>query len=488
MKHRYGLIKKLSEPFYHLLFILVLLTPAPEVYAAKLPDLGSSDLIAYNVEVEQDLGRAFNTALHTQYNLNYDPDVVTYIRKIGHEMASQTGEPRQFKFYVIDDPNINAFAGPNGIIGIHTGLILAAKNEDELAAVIAHEIAHVTQNHLSRGHEVNSKRSNLNTIATLLAAALIGMYDSSAVYPTLLAGLSLDIEKQLKNSRLHESEADHIGIQFLSQSGYDPHAMGDFFARLAKESQNNTFKTPEILRSHPVTERRIAESENRAQTLPAQSPKQPNNQFSLIQLKLKTQRQQLNKPPLTQKNAPAITCYQKNLQALNNHSTTPLADLKCLQTLVQQHPNHWLYTTLLLRTLVKLQISDPETIRKALHQADYSLDIYPNNTAVLLSYVKLLRYSSNTSKAISLLKIHTENQRYTYQAYKKLAEIYASQQQTAEAHFFLALAQFNIGNIKRTQYLLKQAKITADTALKQQIARFVQKNSNLLKNKKINKH
>ncbi len=488
MNHRHGIVKKLSAPFYHLLLILVLLTPALTAYAAKLPDLGSSDLIAYNVEVEQDLGRAFNTALHTQYNLNYDPDVVTYIRKIGHEMASQTGESRQFKFYVIDDLSINAFAGPNGIIGIHTGLILAAKNEDELAAVIAHEIAHVTQNHLSRGHEVNSKQSNLNTIATLLAAALIGMYDSSAVYPTLLAGLSLDIEKQLKNSRLHESEADHIGIQFLSQSGYDPHAMGDFFARLAKKEQNNTFKTPEILRSHPVTERRIAESENRAQTLPARHPKQANNQFALIQLKLKTQGAQQSPPLLTQKNTPAIACYQKNLQALNTHNPLPLSDLTCLQTLVEQNPNHWLYTTLLLRTLVKHQINDPKIISTARHQADYLLDIYPNNTAVLLSYVNLLRHSNNTPKAIALLKTHTKSQRYRYLAYKKLSEIYANQQQTAEAHFFLALAQFNIGNIKRTQYLLKQAKITADRFLKQQIVRFEQENSKSLKTKKINNH
>ena len=467
--------------------MLVLLTPASIIQAAKLPDLGSSDLIAYNINVEQALGRAFNTALHTQYNLNYDPDVVSYIRKIGHEIVSQIGERRSFKFYVVDDPNINAFAGPNGIIGIHTGLILAAKNEDELAAVIAHEIAHVTQNHLSRGYEKNSKQSNLNTIATLLAAVLIGMYDSSAVYPTLIAGLSLDIEQQLKNSRLHESEADHIGIQLLSQAGYNPHAMGDFFARLAKESQNSASQIPEILRSHPVTERRIAESENRAQLLAVQSSKQPNNYLKLIQLKLKTDKK-ANEQQRVQNLSKPLACYQKNLHILAKQTPFSLAKIECLQTLVKQNPNHPFYTTLLLQILAQHPTIASKATLSALNQADYLLDLYPNNTAVLLEYTNLLLSLKKDSKVIALLKSYDENQRYTYQVYKKLSEIYASQQQTADAYFFLALAQFNIGNTKKTSYLLKQAKITATPTLKQRIARFEHQNSNLLKTKEISKH
>ena len=124
----------------------------------------------------------------------------------------------------------------------------------------------------------------------------------------------------------------------------------------------------------------------------------------------------------------------------------------------------------------------------ALNQADYLLDLYPNNTAVLLEYTNLLLSLKKDSKAIALLKSYDENQRYTYQVYKKLSEIYASQQQTADAYFFLALAQFNIGNTKKTSYLLKQAKITATPTLKQRIARFEHQNSNLLKTKEISKH
>jgi predicted Zn-dependent protease len=303
-----------------------------------------------------------------------------------------------------------------------------------------------------------------------------------------MAGLSLNIEKQLKNSRLHESEADHIGIQFLSKAGYNPHSMGDFFARLAKENRNNARQTPEILRSHPVTERRIVESENRAQTLSIQSPKLPNNKLTLIQLKLSSHAKTPRVPSSPQKQTNAVNCYQQNLQSLTKQSEQASANIDCLQTLVQQNPNHLLYTTLFLQALIKHQISASKQINMALHQATYLLDLYPNNTALLLGYTDLLLYLNQPSKSIALLTTHTEQQRYTYQAYKKLSEIYAKQQQTAEAHFFLALAQFDIGNLKRTLYLLQQAKITASNSLKQRIALFEHKNSNLLKTKKISKH
>ncbi|HIE40733.1 MAG TPA: peptidase M48 [Thiomicrorhabdus sp.] len=476
---RLKLLKRLSAPFYHFLIgLLVSFHPASFVNAATPPDLGSSDLIEYNIELEQKLGRAFSTALHTQYDLNYDPDVVAYIRKIGHEMASQTGKPRPFRFYVIDNPSINAFAGPNGIIGIHTGLISAAKSEDELAAVIAHEIAHITQNHLSRRHETNTKQSSINTFATLLAAMLIGMYDSSAVYPTLIAGMSLDIEQQLKNSRLHESEADHIGIKFLSQAGYNPHAMGYFFKRLAQESQNNPAQIPEILRSHPVTERRIAESENRAENLPAQQPKKHNNDLLLIQLRLKQTHPDANSSLSDNALTRDEICYKNSLKSANN-----TFNIQCLQTLVKNNPNHIMYTTQLLHTIVQRELNAPNLIQFANRQASYLMELYPDNTAILMHYANFLLYQNSTKEAIELLTTHTQNQRYTYQAYKKLSEIYAQQKQIAEAYYFLALAQFNIGNLKRTRYLLKQAEKIASTSLKQQISFFKHKNDKLLKDK-----
>ncbi len=459
--------------------------------AAELPDLGSSDLIEYNIALEKELGRAFNTALHTQFDLNSDPDVLTYIRNISHNIASQTGKKRSFKFYVINDNSINAFAGPDGIIGIHTGLISAVKNEDELASVIAHEIAHVTQQHLSRAHEINSQQGNLTSLATLLTAILVGMHDSSAIYPTLMAGVSLNIEQQLKNSRLYEFEADNIGIKYLSQAGYNPHAMGSFFGRLANAYQNNEFQIPEILRSHPVTNSRIVEAEHRAQNLPPKHLKKKNNHFALIQLKLQTK----NHPtlPINQQNLTADEkCYLSNLKHLLPYSSNPTPPsnqtILCLQSLVKKHPNHFLYTTLLFKRLTTLPNISPTTFHFAQQQAEYLLALYPNNTALLLTYTELLLHLNKTQEAIRLLTQHTNAQTYSYQPYKKLSEIYASQSKPSEAYFFLALAQFNIGNLKKTNYLLKLAEKQADQRLKQQIKYFQHKNRKLLKLKQISDH
>ncbi len=476
-------MKKLFiTPFYHLLiWVLISFLSIPSVQSSNLPDLGSSDLIEYNLKLEQQLGRAFISALHTQYSLNYDPETLSYIRKVGREIARQIGEPRTLRFYVINNESINAFAGPNGVIGIHTGLILATQNEDELAAVIAHEVAHITQNHLSRRQENNTQQGHIHTFATLLAAILIGMHDSSAVYPTLIAGMSLDIEQQLKNSRLHESEADHIGIQFLSQAGYDPHAMGSFFNRLAQNSQHAPSQIPEILRTHPVTEERMAESENRAVHLPSKSRNPSNNYFTLIQLRL----HQSNSHPFPKTLSQAEQCYQNNLSP-PLASTTALAHIQCLKTLVQTHPNHILYTALLLQNIVQWQLKEPKLIQFATQQADYLNSLYPTQTALTIRYSQLLRYLDHEYEAIQVLNTYTQySPLYTYQVFKLLSEIHAEKQQTAEAYFFLAQAQFNIGNLKRTQYLLKQAQKLASPKLKQQITFFQHQNSKLLKDKQI---
>jgi len=459
------------------------------LHAAELPDLGSPDLVEYDTTTEERLGWAFTSALHTHYDLNSDPDINTYIRKIGHEIASQTGDRTPFKFYVINNPSINAFAGPNGIIGIHTGLVLAVKDEAELAAVIAHEIAHVTQKHLSRRHEFQSSQSNLTTIATLLAAVLIGIHEPSAVMPTLLGGMGFNIEQQLKNSRLHESEADHAGIKLLYQAGYNPHAMGDFFSRLSKESQYNEFQVPEILRSHPVTDRRISGAENRAQVMPTIQSKKVDNHLSLIQLKLQNATQQ----PLTHYQTTPLSfderCYQKNLQALSSPTINSAPNsLQCLIKNIKQEPKHPLYTTLLVKLIIKHNLTPSELIHLALNQSDLLLAIYPDNTAILLNYVELLLYLNQELKAIELLNSKADSKRYKRPAYQKLSEIHATKNNQAEAYYFLARSEYEIGNFKRANYLLQQAESNlsnAQTALKHKIEVFSRQNNKLLKYKEI---
>jgi predicted Zn-dependent protease len=469
---------------------LLLLQAVPlSAHSADLPDLGAPDLIEYDQQTEEKLGRAFTTTLHTHYSLNYDPEVVSFVRQIGHKIASQTGNHRNFRFYVIDNDSINAFAGPDGVIGIHTGLIQAVQSEDELASVIAHEIAHVTQRHLSRRYEYQSNQGNIASIATMLAAILIGMHDPNAGMATLMGGMGYNIEQQLKNSRLYESEADSKGIELLQKANYNPHAMGQFFARLSKAGQNNSFALPEILRTHPVTASRLAEAENRAQTMPPFKSREPDNSLNLIKLRLNQghlQRESRDLYLLKQHSA-AENCYQLNLSDMNHptDNVTTNKNRSCLWQLIKDTPEQILYSNLMIESITKDPYKDRELFNRILKHAEYQQALHPNDTSGLLRYADLLIKLDQVELGQQILESRSENQKYHYQANQKLAEIYALEQDDSEAYYFQAVAQLDIGNTIRSEYLLKKAEEninSKDIILKNKIFIFSRKHANLLKN------
>ncbi|NPA71991.1 MAG: M48 family metalloprotease, partial [Gammaproteobacteria bacterium] len=431
------------------LVIFMALTPA-HASVDNLPDLGAPDLVTYDQQTEEKLGYAFSTALHQNFTLNYDPEVVSYIRKIGHQIASQTGNHRNFQFYVVQNDSINAFAGPNGIIGIHTGLIQAVKSEDELASVIAHEIAHVTQNHLSRRYEYNATEGTATSIATFIAALLIGMHDTNAGMATLMGGMGLNLEKQLKNSRQHESEADAIGITLLHKTGYDPHAMSQFFAKLSQESRNNTFSLPEILRSHPVSDHRLAEAENRAENLSERPDRKKTDHLALIKARLIPPKEALFEAHLTDN----ILCYQKTLRALSKANVDyALIENNCLYNIVTEHPEHPLYSLLFIEQNAKTRINIPQ----ALNIAEYQQALHPTDMATLMRHADLLLSQNTPLLAASLIETYASQLPYQYLPYKKLAETYQSLHRLPDAYFARAIAAFSIGNHARAEYLLSQA-------------------------------
>lgn len=451
--------------------------------ANDLPDLGSPDLVEYDTQTEQRLGRAFNTALHTQYQLFTDLETNAYIRELGHKLASFTGNSRNYQFYIIDDSSINAFAGPNGIIGIHTGLIEATETEDELAAVIAHEISHVTQNHLSRRYEYSSNNGNINSIASIIAAILIGMHDPNAGMATLMGGMGYNLQQQLKNSRLHESEADSIGIELLYKAGYNPHAMGDFFGRLSKASQLDTFKAPEILRTHPVSEHRLAEAENRAQNLGKQNSPKPDSYLNFIKMrltKIKTSQYKFN--PNTQAFTEKENCYSQSLKLTKPEKGTST----CLKKYATETESLPIFTTALIDsyTRKKTALSTEELIDLE-KLITFKLELHPNNPSIPIRYSRLLNQKENPTKAIKLLEKVQKNLTYRYELYNELSELYSKIRKESYVYLNLSKANYEIGNIERSKYFLKRTKETLDKnnhQLEQEIFILEDKISKLLKN------
>ncbi|MCB6183512.1 M48 family metalloprotease [Leeia sp. TBRC 13508] len=238
-------------------------------YADNLPDLGDSAQTVLSRQQEQALGDQIMSQIRMASDVIDDVEVRDYLNRLGNRLVAASHDPRQrFEFFVVDDPTLNAFAMPGGYIGVHTGLILTAQSESELAAVLSHEIAHVTQRHLSRSLEKN--KSVMLAGLAVLAAGLLASRSSSgqATEAAIVGSQALVAQGQLNFTREHEYEADRIGIQTLAAAGFDPHAMTTFFGRMEKGSRLYNSNAPEYLRTHPLDSARIAESQNRTNNAP----------------------------------------------------------------------------------------------------------------------------------------------------------------------------------------------------------------------------
>ncbi|MCF1184641.1 M48 family metalloprotease [Marichromatium gracile] len=249
------------------LFPALLGAGAVQAQHFELPDLSSSADAVMTQGAETRLGKAFMQQVRERLAVLDDPLLASYIESLGRSLvlADPDAEGRRFTFFLIDEPVVNAFAGPGGYIGVYAGLVLAAQTESELAAVIAHEIAHVTQRHLMRGVEDQSRLS-VPATALLVAAAILGAQVSSDAGMAAIVGIqAAAIQHQINFTRENEKEADRIGISTLVRAGHDPYAMAGFFERLSRAGQIHDSAAPEFLRTHPVTSNRIAEALQRAE-------------------------------------------------------------------------------------------------------------------------------------------------------------------------------------------------------------------------------
>jgi len=400
---------------------------------------------------EKELGQAFLREIRREIDVIDDVEINEYFNTLAYRLASYSSNPQQFfLFFIVKEPMINAFAFPDGFIGFNSGLILNSQTEEELASVLAHEIAHVNQRHGARRDESLSKLA-LPSIAASLASILLG----GAAGPALISAAYM--QTYLDFTRAHEKEADSVGMQTLSNAGFNPHGMPSFFERLQQKNRYRTGEMPEFLRTHPVTANRIADARARAEQLPKKAVKDTPH-YHLMKAKLLV---------LTSENPKKL---EKDLQTMletgryrDERAVRYALALVLLKNQkiegVQTHID-WLLNNDSDRLIYQLLRAKLSALQKDNAKAtkiyEEILRIYPQNFLGSLAYAEHLLQINDFKKAKTvLLAVTTDNNPEYYhllsQAYEKLGE-------KAEAYLALAEYHYMKGQLNTAFEQLRQAR------------------------------
>jgi predicted Zn-dependent protease len=268
---------------------LLCLALAPRASGQSLPELGGGDL-ALSPQVERRLGESIVRDIRYR-DPSYvdDPEINDYLNWLGARLTQTRAAARQdFEFFGMRDHTINAFALPGGFVGVNTGLITAAETESELASVMAHEIAHVSQRHIARMFG-QQQQMQMPVMAAMAAAILLGRARPDLAIGAAAAAQAGAIQASLGYSRDFEREADRIGMQTLEEAGFDVRAMSTFFEKMQRGSRvADDGSVPGYLRTHPVTTERIADVQNKAAGAPYRQFRD-SQEFHFVRAKLRAE-------------------------------------------------------------------------------------------------------------------------------------------------------------------------------------------------------
>ena len=424
----------------------------------NLPDMGSPADAILNSSEEAQIGRMIMRDIRMSGRVVEDPLITEYLNDVGSRIAAQTNDgEHRFTFFAVEDPRINAFALPGGYIGIHTGLLEATRNEDELAGVLAHEIAHVTQRHIARAIHANSRQSLLTT-AVMLGAIIVAAAGGGgdAVQGAVAVAQGTAVQQRINFTRSNEYEADRIGIAALAEAGFDPYGMASFFEVLSRmQTTSPEMRAPEFLRTHPVTTARIAEARSRARAYPAVHS-EDSKSYGIARMRTIVSRFDTPEEAVAHfevrdyDNESEIERYGRAVayQRAQNHFEA----LKILEDLLEDDQSVIAYHIGLGQTLVALdQYSD------ALRVFERAVELFPRNVPLVIEYGDRLLELGQPEKAHAMLLDLLNNVPPTPDQVRLIARAASQAGEDAEAYYYLAEYRLMIGDLAGGIGYLQQA-------------------------------
>ncbi|MDR0528746.1 MAG: M48 family metalloprotease [Zoogloeaceae bacterium] len=416
--------------------------------ANDLPELGDAADVTLSLAQEKKIGREIMQEIRAK-DASYlnDPETEAYLNQIGRRLADASPDPSiGFYFFPLSDPTLNAFATFGGYVGVHSGLILAVRDESELAGVLAHEISHVTQRHLARGLSKSQQLSGATLLAT--AIAILAAHSRPELVGAAVTGAAAGaMQTQLGYSRDFEREADRIGLQTLLKAGFDARGMSSFFARLQRATRLYENQAPVYLRTHPLTLERVSDMQNREARTPYRQ--RPDSlEFHLIRARLEAMRQTpeqsialLRERVKEQKSAnvdaaryglAVAYARQKNWQ----EAERLLADLRAKK----------LSSPIIDRLYAEVKVKGGDTAG-GLALFREAIARNPGATALIYSYAECLMEARQLPDARRLLEQSAQKMPENTQLYRLLARAYALSNMPAAEHQALGDAYAREGNL-----------------------------------------
>ena len=420
-------------------------TVTAEPAAVDLPRIGEPADTALSPQEEQRIGSRVTAQLYAQDYVLEDAEVTEYVAALTWRLvAAAEARPPDLTVFVIRDPRINAFALPGGYLGVNAGLVTAVRNESELAGVVAHELAHVTQRHIARTIE-GTENANLATWAAVLAAIIAASANPEVVIAALSLGQAASYQREVNFTRAHELEADRIGIRTMARAKFDPESVANFFVRLEQQSRLYGNQVPEFLRTHPVNTTRISEARTRAAAMPKAKVKDPV-EFGLMQARARvltserpSQAVEHFKSQLNAKADSVPDTYGLAMAYLRlGEYARAASTLQPALAAQPRQPNLQLLKA-------RIELAQGET-PNALGDFGRTLGDFPRYAPAILEYADALIASGRPDDARQVLLSHEQALGTRMETYRLLAFAARDAGQTIEAHYQMANYLFERGD------------------------------------------